>query len=177
MDTPLVYPAAACAAALVAAWTDVRSRRIPNWLTGPGLLVAFSLHGAMDGWRGALTSAAACLIAGVIFLLFYFAGGMGAGDVKLIAAVAALAGLQNTAMLLVYTSLAGGLMAVIVAVRRGRLRQTLANTAGLLSHHGERGLTPHDHLNVRNAATLRLPYGVAIAAGCLMTLYVAELGA
>ena len=100
---------------------------------------------------------------------------MGAGDVKLMAAAAAMAGLENTAMLLVYTSLAGGAMAVLLAMRRGRLRQTVANVAGLMAHHGEHGLKPHEELNVRNETTLRLPYGVAIAAGCLLTLYAAEV--
>ena len=48
---------------------------------------------------------------------------------------------------------------------RGRLKQTLSNVAALASHHKEEGLKPHPDLHVMNANNLRLPYGVAIAAG------------
>ena len=171
IDTILLYPAAAAISASVAAWTDTRTRRIPNWLTGPSLLLALLLHGMLDGWRGLLSSLAACLTAGILFLVFHLAGGMGAGDVKGIAAVAALAGLPNTTILLVYTSLAGGVMAIALAMMKGRLRQTLGNVATLMQHHGTQGMVPHEEFNVRNTNTLRLPYGVAIAAGALLTLF------
>ena len=96
---------------------------------------------------------------------------MGAGDVKLIAAVGCLAGLSSAAYLLVLTSLAGGVMGVVFAMMRGKLKQTLQNVSSLASHHKEEGLTPHPDLNVLNANNLRLPYGVAIAAGCTITFY------
>ena len=62
-------------------------------------------------------------------------------------------------------------MGIGLALLRGRLKETLGNMASLAQHHGRRGLTPHDELNVSNTAALRLPYGVAIAAGCCATLY------
>jgi len=166
-----VYPAVATAVALVGAGFDIKSRRIPNVLTLPAILAGLLLHGLLDGWHGLLTSLAAGLICGVIFLIFYLAGGMGAGDVKLITAVGALAGLSNAAYLLVLTSLAGGVMGIAFALMRGRLKQTLFNVAALAEHHKDEGLKPHPDLNVLNQGTLRLPYGVAIAAGCTITFY------
>jgi len=175
MNQEFVYPIAASVCALVGAAFDVKSRRIPNKLTGPALLFGMVLHLSLDGWHGLLNCVAAGLICGGVFLVFYLAGGMGAGDVKLITAVGCLAGLTNTAYLLVLTALAGGVMAIGLALVRGRLRETLMNVGALASHHKNEGLTAHPELNVRNASTLRLPYGLAIAAGCTITLYLQGL--
>ena len=71
------------------------------------------------------------LLCGVIFLIFYLSGGMGAGDVKLIAAVGCIAGLSNSVYLLVLTALANGVMGIGMALMRGRLRETLFNVAAL----------------------------------------------
>jgi prepilin peptidase CpaA len=166
-----VYPAVASVAALIAACYDMKSRRIPNFVTGPAILAGLLLHSFFDGWQGLLSSFAAGLICGAIFLLFYLAGGMGAGDVKLITAVGCLAGLSNSASVLVITALAGGVMAIVYAIIRGRLKSTLSNFVHLAVHHKHQGLTEHPVLNVRNAEMLRLPYGLAIAAGSCITLY------
>ena len=171
IDTELVYPGAATVAALVGAGFDVRTRRIPNRITGPVFLAGLLLHLALDGWRGGLSALGAGLICGTLFLIFYLAGGMGAGDVKLMAATGCVAGLPNVAYLLLLTAIAGGVMALGLALARGRLRQTVQNVLALTAHHQQAGLRPHPELNVENAAMLRLPYGLAIAAGCLITLY------
>ena len=170
-EKEFVYPAAATVVALIGAGTDIKSRRIPNYLTGPAILAGLLLHTSLDGWRGLLTSLAAGLICGVIFLIFYLAGGMGAGDVKLITAVGCIAGISSVAYLLILTSIAGGVMGVIFALMRGKLKQTFGNVVALASHHKEEGLTPHPDINVLNASNLRLPYGVAIAAGSTITFY------
>jgi prepilin peptidase CpaA len=166
-----VYPAVATAIALVGAATDIKSRRIPNWITGPAILLGLLLHASLDGWHGLLNSFAAGLICGIIFLVFYLAGGMGAGDVKLITAVGCIVGLSNIAYLLVLTSLAGGAMGIAFALMRGRLKEIVMNVRTIASHHKDEGLTPHPELNVLNANSLRLPYGVAIAAGSTITFY------
>jgi len=171
VEKQLLYPVAASLCAVIGAACDVRTRRIPNVLTGPALLFGLVLHGALDGWHGVWTSLAAGLICGVIFLLFYIAGGMGAGDVKLILAVGCIAGLSNITYLLLLTAITGGLMGVGLAMLRGKLKETLFNVSTITKHHGEVGLKPHPELNVRNNATLRLPYGLAIAAGAVVTLY------
>lgn len=166
-----LYPAAASACALVAAIFDVKSRRIPNLLTGPALVLALSLHLALDGWHGLFSALAAGFICGAVFFLFYLAGGMGAGDVKLIAAAGCFAGLPHAASLLCYTAIVGGFMALGLALLRGRLGETVNNVGYIMKHHLHQGLAPHPQLNVRNRNQLRLPYGVAIAAGCLLTIW------
>lgn len=164
------YVLAACLAALAGAISDARTRRIPNVLTGTAMLAGLLLHFGLDGWRGMGLAALAALIAFAIFLIFFLAGGMGAGDVKLMTAVACLAGSHFVVELLVMTAIAGGVMAIALAAMRGRLKQMILNVLMLLSHHKHEGLRPHPELNVTNKSTLRLPYGLAIAAGCLFTL-------
>jgi prepilin peptidase CpaA len=165
------YPAAATACALVGSVFDVKSRRIPNFVTMPAFLFGLALHLALGGWRQLLSSLAAGLICAAVFLVFYLAGGMGAGDVKLILAVGCIAGLSHVAYLLVLTALSGGVMAIVWAVARGQLQQTIMNVGELASHHRHEGLQPHPDLNLKNAATLRLPYALAIAGGSILTLY------
>jgi prepilin peptidase CpaA len=150
---------------------DVRTRRIPNFITLPGFVLGLLLHQALGGWRQLLSALAAGLICGAVFLVFYLAGGMGAGDVKLMMAIGSIAGLPHVAYLLALTAIAGGLMAVGLALVRGRLQQTIMNVGELAAHHRHQGLQPHPDLNLGNAQTLRLPYGLAIAAGSILTLY------
>jgi prepilin peptidase CpaA len=85
--------------------------------------------------------------------------------------VGCLAGLPHVAYLLTLTAISGGVMAVLLALARGRLQQTIMNVGDLASHHAHRGLQPHPDLNLTNAHTLRLPYALAIAGGSLLTFY------
>jgi prepilin peptidase CpaA len=168
-DLTYLTSAATCAAA--GSVFDVKSRRIPNFITLPGFAFGLLLHLTLGGWRQLLSSLAGGLTCGVVFLVFYLAGGMGAGDVKLMMAVGSIAGLPHTAYLLALTAIAGGVMAVGLALARGQLRQTITNVGELAAHHRQQGLEPHPDLNIGNPQTLRLPYGLAIAAGCVLTLY------
>jgi prepilin peptidase CpaA len=129
------------------------------------------MHLILGGWKQMLSALGAGLICGVIFLVFYIAGGMGAGDVKLITAVGAIAGISHIAYILVLTAITGGVMAVILALARGKLKQTLMNVGEIASHHKQAGLQPHPDLNLKNVQTLRLPYALAIAGGSMLTLY------
>lgn len=164
------YAVAALLCALIGAGYDIKSRRVPNFLTGPAFIFGLVLHATFGGWRDLGSAGLAALIAGLIFLVFYLAGGMGAGDVKLIATVACIAGLPRVAPLLIGTALAGGVMAVVLVIARQRVRQTISNVGELVVHHRTRGLEPHPQLNVSNDNTMRLPYAIAIAAGAASTL-------
>jgi prepilin peptidase CpaA len=163
---PLVYASALFGCSAVAAIFDVCERRIPNKLVGFIFLGGIILHLAIGGPAQAGWSVLATLIGGAAFMVFHLAGGMGAGDVKLMAALAAVAGINNVKNLLVATVLIGALFAVVLAIWRGALRRTLANVLVLVMHHGRHGLAAHPELNVSNAATLRLPYAIPMAVAC-----------
>lgn len=128
------------------------------------------LHLTLGGWRQLASATAAAMICGLVFLVFYLSGGMGAGDVKLIAAVGCIAGMSLVGPLLLWTSIVGGVMAIALALYRRKLTDTMRNMLTLVNHHKGEGLTPHPEFNVRNPRSLRLPYALAIAGGSALSL-------
>lgn len=162
--------------ALSAAVMDVRTRRIPNWFTLSTLAGALLLQVVHGGLHALALSFMASVLAGSLFLVLFLAGGMGGGDVKLMAAIAAGIGLSDTGVLLVFTSLCGGAMAMLVMLRHGRAWESVRNIGHVMVHHCEHGLEPHPVLNVRNKKNLRLPYAVAITAGTLLTISLEKVG-
>jgi prepilin peptidase CpaA len=86
------------------------------------------------------------------------------------AAVSAIVGPAGLQLLILATVLAGALFAIALAGYHGKLGKTLSNVGALLVHHGQRGLRPHPELNLSNRQTLRLPFALPVAAGCLVAL-------
>jgi len=170
LNAEYAYAVCALLCAIVGAAYDVGTRRIPNAFTLPAIVFGLLLHFTLGGWRQLGMAAAAGLGCGLIFLLFYLAGGMGGGDVKLITAAGCTAGLSRMGPLLILTSFAGGVMAIGLALYHRRLKETFMNMSVLLVHHRTEGLVPHSEFNIGNAQTLRLPYGLAIAAGSALSL-------
>jgi prepilin peptidase CpaA len=170
LTTECVFAAGATLCAGIGAVYDVRSRRIPNFITLPAIVFGLLLHAVCGGWRQLVTAVAGGLICGLIFFVFYLAGGMGAGDVKLITAAGCLGGLSLIGQLLILTALAGGVMAIGLALYRRQLMETCHNMHALAVHHTIMGLTPHPRFNISNGGTLRLPYALAIATGSGLSL-------
>jgi prepilin peptidase CpaA len=169
LEQQLISTGCALLCAVICSIHDLRERRIPNSVTGPAILAGLLLHSFTGHWSGFGHSALAGLIAGGVALVFFVAGGMGAGDVKLMIAVGCIAGLSSMQVLLVSIAIAGAVFGIAVSVYFGRLRETLSNVFALLSHFGRQGLKPHPDLNLDNPGTLRLPFALPIAAGCLVT--------
>ena len=156
---------------IAAAWSDLRTRRIPNWITVLGAALGFALQAFYSGLHGALASLAGAGLGLGVFVALYIAGGMGAGDVKLFSAVGALAGPQALILAFVFTGLLGGIAAVVLAASRRRLREKLEQTGELLLSLGR--LRWQEVRGASAAATpdsLRLPYGAVIAGGTLLSL-------
>jgi prepilin peptidase CpaA len=131
------------------AFLDLRTRRIPNWLTVAAAVVAVAVAAARAGWQGAIISGAGVLTGLAIFLPFCLAGKLGAGDVKAMGAVGAFLGPVGVLLAAVYTLLAGGIAATlaIVSSRRAAADQS-ASAVG----------------------RQQLPYGLAIACGTLASI-------
>jgi prepilin peptidase CpaA len=151
-------------AGLAVAW-DLRQGRIPNRLTYGSLVVALVLRIILGGWRGALDGLIAGLVCGGVFLLLFLVRGMGAGDVKLMAAIGMWAGLRHVVAIMLVTAIAGGILAVGYMVARKRGLSTLRNLGALLRFHLVAGLAPHPEINLENPQAIRIPYALAIAAG------------
>ena len=158
-----------CAAvvATAAAVSDARKRKIPNRLTLSALAVAVVTRAAIEGWSGFGSAITATLVAGGFFFLFFLAGGMGGGDVKLMAAVGAWAGVGQVIPVLVAAAIAGGFLAVYYLIARGSVTRTLRNTVELVRHHVTSGISPHSAINVEQSGLTRVPFGLAIAMGTL----------
>jgi prepilin peptidase CpaA len=159
------------AVALTAVAFDVRTRRIPNYLTlgaaGAALVYGF----ASGGFAGLGHPALGWLLGGVIFFPFFALGGMGAGDVKLLAALGAWLGPAEAAWLALFASIAGGAVAVFVSLSHGYLRQALVNVWLMLMHWRIAGPRPMPGLTLRDAGAPRLAYAIPIAIGVLCTLW------
>lgn len=160
--------AAICA--VIGAVSDMRSNRIPNWLTYGGLAVALVLRGALGGWHSLEQGVLGMLIGGGAFFLVFLVRGLGAGDVKLMAAVSAWVGVHQAGRVLFATALAGGALAILYMVYYTRVGATFRNVNTLLGFHLTRGVRPHPELNLQRPQNLRLPYGVAIALGTIYLL-------
>jgi prepilin peptidase CpaA len=160
-------PVAAVAVAVIAAITDVRSRRIPNRLTYPAMIAGLALQTVVHGWHGFVVALGGGLLFGGVFLIFHLLRAMGAGDVKLAAALGCILGPDNSWQVLFTTAMAGGILAIFVMIFTGRVLQTLRSTLGVAGFHFVHGLRTHPVVNLDNPAVVRLPYGLAFAAGTL----------
>lgn len=110
--------------AWIAAIIDVRSRRIPNRLTAPTLVVALLLAAMAGNLALAAAGAIACLVLGVS-LVAASRGGFGGGDVKLLTCAGAVVGVAAVPALLFWMSLAGGTIAAVALAVRRRRRLTI----------------------------------------------------
>jgi prepilin peptidase CpaA len=171
-----LYLSAALISAGIGSVYDIRASRIPNALTGPSIAIGLLLHLAVGGWSQLAYASLAGLIGGGLFLLFFLVGGMGAGDVKLMTAVGCLVGLGSLSRVLIGTVVIGAVLAIGLALSRGRLRQTITNVGALAAHYQQNGLHRHDELTLENVRTLRMPYAVPIAAGCMVALCMVAKG-
>ena len=162
--------AALLVAVLGAAW-DLRTRRVPNILTFGAAVVALTVHLLAGGWWGLLWAAGGWMTGLAVFLPLFLLGGLGAGDVKLLAALGAWLGPAGALWTALYGAIAGGLMAVLIALWQGYLRTALRNLRMLLSYWSVMGVRPLPELTLKTGAGPRLPYAMAIGAGVLLAVW------
>src|SRR5436189_39957 len=136
----LLIPTIAIVVALAAAVMDGYSGRIPNRLTYPAMFAGLLLQGALLGWRGLLASLGGAVLFGGVFMLFYLVRAMGAGDVKLAAALGSILGPSASLQVLYATALAGGAQAIILMVFSRRIVETVRNTMWVVLFHARHGL-------------------------------------
>lgn len=157
-----------------AAWSDVRTDRIPNHLTLPVILGGVAASFVLDGVRGGLVALA--LVAGVLvagFLLF-LAGVLGGGDGKLLAAVAALAETRRFPDILVWILVTGGVVSVLVL----GWKRALVPFLGRLFHAGVRWArfrVGPDRAMI-DGQGVRMPYAVVIAIAVCLALGASAAG-
>ncbi len=146
-----------------AAVIDLRTRRIPNILTATLAAIGIGLAAAGFGRVGLGAALLGCLLGLAFMMPGHIFGATGAGDVKLLAAAGALLGPKDTIYAFLYTAIAGGVLALVVAVARRRLSQTLESTSRLVSG-GEQARTEIESTSSDN----RFAYAPAIAIGVVL---------
>jgi prepilin peptidase CpaA len=159
--------AALIAAALVATVVDIRTRRIPNeltvTLTGAGVALAAMGLSGVSVWG----SIAGFVVGFALMIPGHLLGATGAGDVKLMAAVGAVVGPSTVVTAFLFTAIAGGVLAVIISMRRGRLAATIAGTGRLIATSSDA------QAQIRSAPQAhRFAYGPAIAIGSVLATLV-----
>ena len=159
------------ALALAASVTDLRNGRIPNVLTFGGALAAIIFHGFRGGGAGLLMASGGWIAGAAVFFPAFALGGMGAGDVKLLAALGAWLGPADAMWLAIYSGIAGGVLALSVALASGYLRQAMANIRLLLTHWCVSGVGPLDQVSLAGSNGPRLAYAVPIFVGTLATIW------
>jgi prepilin peptidase CpaA len=157
--------------AAVAAVFDVRARRIPNVLTFGSAGIALVFAAATEGTTSLGLSIGGWLVGATLFFPFFALGGMGAGDVKLLAALGAWFGAADAIWLAIFTAMAGGVAGGLVALRHGYLRQALANVWLMLTHWRVFGFKELPGLTLVDGQAPRVAYAIPILIGAVATLW------
>lgn len=169
---PLILKVLVAFVVIVAGVYDIRFRRIPNWLVLPALVLGMALNGFLFERGGFYNSVLGFGLAFIVYLPLYMLRGMGAGDVKLMAAVGAIVGWGNWLIIFVITGLLGGVLAILLMLAKGRLRKTLWNVGYILSEmiHGRAPHLYREELDIHSPKAVTLPHGAVIALGCMAFL-------
>jgi prepilin peptidase CpaA len=160
---------------LIAGWTDLRNRRIPNWLTVPGLLLGVAANTALGGWSGLKSSLLGAALGLALLLPLVLLRSLGAGDWKLAGALGAFAGPSLLVNLLLGSVFVAGVMAVVLIIYKGRIRQTLRNIGHILISLVTFRL-PGAQVSLDNPESLKVPYGVALAFTVVLYGIASKLG-
>ena len=150
------------ALALIAGWTDWRSRRIPNWLTVPGFLIGLGANVLAGGLPGLKTSLLGAGLGLLVLLPFVFLRSLGAGDWKLAGALGAFVGWGVLVNLLMGSVVVAGIMALGLVIYKRRFKETMRNIGRILSSLIMFRM-PAAEISLDNPQSLKVPYGVALA--------------
>ena len=158
----------------IAAVIDFRTYRIPNWLTGPAILVGLSWHTVTSQLSGFVFSLEGAVLGLGLFAILYACGWMGAGDVKLFAAVGSFLGPVQTISAAMVVALVGGLLALLVLGFYQGWRKTglwlWSYVQSVFLTRSAQVLTP-----VQGTAP-KVPYAVAIGLGTIGSYWWYPLG-
>lgn len=160
MNQPILVGAVLLA--ILAGWTDLRSRRIPNWLTVSGALVGLALHAIFTRWTGVRSSLLGLLLGLGLLLPFVLLRSLGAGDWKLAGALGSFSGPVLLMDLLLGSVFVAGIMALVLIIYKGRVRETVRNIGHILVSLVTFRL-PGTRVSLDNPDALKVPYGVALA--------------
>ena len=156
--TPQVW--VAIVIGIAATVEDLARRQVSNWISVAALIAGFGLHIMSEGWRGGVSALLGAVTGFGVFLIFYLLGGMGGGDVKLMAGFGAVLGVSRLLEAALWTAACGGVFAALAigfSALRGWVRVWMKSERGAGAAVDRRPLKS-------------IPYAPAIAAGVLLSL-------
>jgi prepilin peptidase CpaA len=153
--------------AVIAGWTDWRTRRIPNWLTVPALVLGIAANSLSLGWNGAKEALLGAGLGLGLLLPFVLIRSLGGGDWKLVGALGAFLGPPRLIAVLVATILVAGAMALVLVIWKRRVGQTLRNVGRMLAAMFTLHL-PGPEVSLDNPESLKVPFGVAVAVAVVL---------
>lgn len=154
---------------IVAAYIDGKELRVPNWITFPMVLSGLIFSICVGGWGGLSTGLIGMTVGLACLMPLYAVGGMGAGDVKLMAGIGAWLGGWVTFYAFLVSAVVGGIMAMIMAVRSGKFKKHYDNVWMLVMEFTQ-VKDPRVLSQIaaeRKPNMLLLPYGIPICIGSI----------
>ena len=164
--TAIIYEFFLVPLAVLIIYHDVRYRRIPNPFVFATLISGLTLNFALGGLHGAVNSVGGCVLAFILMFGLHVFGAMGAGDVKLFAAIGSVIGAPLVLPTFVVVVLTGGLLALISILRSGVFGTTMQRVLQIFV-----GLLPGWQMpkfSVPADRRLTIPYGAAITIGAII---------
>lgn len=144
---------------------DAFRRRIPNWLVGPGILIALAYNTQQFGWAGLAASLIGGLLPFVMLVALYLARSMGAGDIKALMALGSLWGASVILNVIMWSLVIGGVMALVILLVNGELLSMLRRWWGMLTTVVVEQRFQYQPPTDGEAAAGGLPFGIAIGLG------------
>lgn len=149
---------------------DVKFHKIPNWLSAGGMLVGIVFHLISGGIDGLIFSFLGVLIAGGIFLILYVFKAIGAGDVKLFAAIGSIVGVQMVLYMMMYSIIVAGVIGIVILLFTRTFLQKM--TSALFHFIGSilsRDLSRLEEY--KTTKSTRFPFMYAVIPAVMLTYY------
>jgi prepilin peptidase CpaA len=159
----------------LAAATDWRTRKIPNWITVPGIIAGLTLRTVISGLPGAKASLEGAGLALALLLPLVLLRALGAGDWKLMGAIGAFLGPVLFLFIFFGSIFAAGLMSAVHMIKTKRVKETLINIVELVRGFMVFGFQPNPNISLDNPKLLKIPFGIAVAASTAVCFVVARL--
>lgn len=163
---------------LWASWIDYAQRRVPNWLNASLIVLGFVAQGIYNGSGGLTAGLCGMLVGFGLLIVPWMMHGMGAGDVKLMAAIGVWVGPALALYCFVAGAVIGGIVAVIMILSTGRFKLACANMSVIMAKCSNRQawFTEFGSAKSFGATSQLLPYGVPLTAGTLLVLAMKAFG-
>jgi prepilin peptidase CpaA len=165
-------------AILYAAWIDYSERRVPNWLNAAIALAGLGVQGTYFGWQGLGTGLLGLLVGFSVLIVPWLMHGMGAGDVKLMAAIGCWLGPWLTLLSFAAGAIIGGVAAVVMILTTGRALHAMANLQTIMTKMRtvETAFGEFGGAKTFGNTSQLLPYGVPLTAGTIGVLFTHYFG-